>query len=305
MTLESKFLGGMVGSAVGDAIGQLAFFYRPRHKLLEIVEQVELLEHTDDTAMAIGIAESLTETGTLDTNHLGETFRKNYEREPWRDYAAGPPTIFMLVRKGASYTEAAESLFGGRGSFGNGAAMRITPVGLYFHDAPDLYAQAEKSARVTHTHELGVDGAAVLAKAVAMATALDPQRDFPFDEFCRELQTFAQTSEFREKMRLVEKLAPGEAHNIEVAHQLGADVTAQNSVPFAIYSFLRSPMSYEKCLFNAVLSGGDRDTMGAMACGISGAYLGINAIPTKWREKLEKRDLIESLARKLASMKTA
>jgi poly(ADP-ribose) glycohydrolase ARH3 len=303
--LESEFLGGMVGSAVGDAIGQLAFFYRPRHKLLEIVEQVELLEHTDDTAMAIGIAESLTEVGKLDTDHLGETFRKNYEREPWRDYGAGPPTIFGLVRKGASYTEAAESLFGGRGSFGNGAAMRIAPVGVYFHDDPDLYAQAEKSARVTHTHELGVDGAAVLAKAVAMATVLDPQVDFPFDDFCRELQAFARTSEFREKVKLAQELAAGEASNIEVAHQLGADVTAQNSVPFAIYSFLRSPESYEECLFTAVLSGGDRDTMGAMACGISGAYLGIDAIPAQWRKKLEKRELIESLARRLAGMKTA
>ncbi len=302
--LEAKFLGGMVGSALGDAIGELAFRYRPKRKMLEAVEKAEFLEYTDDTAMAIGIAESLTDTGKIEINHLGEMFRKNYEREPWRGYAAGPPTIFGLVRGSASYTEAAESLFGGRGSFGNGAAMRVTPVGLYFHDDSDLYAQAEKSARVTHTHALGVDGAAVLAKAVAIAVKLDAQKDFPFADFCRELQVFARTSEFREKMRLAEELAAGEVNNIEVAHRLGADVTAQNSVPFAIYSFLRSPKSFEECLFNAVLSGGDRDTMGAMACGISGAYLGIDAIPAKWREKLENVTYIESLALKLAGIKT-
>jgi poly(ADP-ribose) glycohydrolase ARH3 len=80
-------------------------------------------------------------------------------------------------------------------------------------------------------------------------------------------------------------------------------VTAQNSVPFAIFAFLRSPKSFEECLFYAVLSGGDRDTLGAMACGISGAYLGIDAIPEKWREKLENLTYIESLARRLAEMK--
>ena len=88
---------------------------------------------------------------------------------------------------------------------------------------------------------------------------------------------------------------------IEAAFELGTNVTAHGSVPFAIFAFLRSPQSFEQCMFNAVLSGGDRDTLGAMACGVSGAYLGIEAIPAEWRGKLENRTHIESLATRLAA----
>lgn len=303
INLESKFLGGMVGSALGDAIGEMAFRYRHEEVLLEAVEKADQLEYTDDSAMAIGIAESLDEIGEIETQHLGETFRRNYEREPWRGYASGPPTIFSKVRRGASYTDAAESLFGGSGSFGNGAAMRIAPVGLYFHDSADFYVQAEASARVTHCHPLGVDGAAVLAKAIAMAANLSPAHEFPLPDFCRELRAFVRTAEFQEKMHLVEEMAAGEMDIRDAAHRLGTNVTAHGSVPYAIFAFLRSPGSFEQCLLNAALVGGDRDTLGAMACGVSGAYLGIEAIPRQWRGKLENGAYIESLARRLAERK--
>ncbi len=73
----------------------------------------------------------------------------------------------------------------------------------------------------------------------------------------------------------------------------------RESMPFAIYAFLRHPQSFEACLFEAILNGGDRDTLGAMSCAISGAYLGLEAIPPSWREKLENRVYIEELALKL------
>ena len=112
----------------------------------------------------------------LDQQLVGDSFRANFRREPWRGYASGPPTLFALVeRQGLPYTQAARSLFGGQGSFGNGAAMRIAPLGLFFHDAPDLYNQASASACVTHAHPLGIDGAAVLAWAIARAVKLFPR----------------------------------------------------------------------------------------------------------------------------------
>jgi len=97
---------------------------------------------------------------------LGDTFRYNYQKEPWRGYASGPPTIFSMVeRSGITYAEASSTLFGGSGSFGNGAAMRIAPVGLFFHNSLDLYGKACISASVTHAHPVGMDGAAVQARA--------------------------------------------------------------------------------------------------------------------------------------------
>ncbi len=305
--LESKFIAGMVGSALGDAIGELAFRGWGEAALRAEVAQQDVLVYTDDTAMAIGLAESITQVGRLDQQHLGDTFRANFQREPWRGYATGPPTIFHLVgQRAVSYAKAAQSLFGGEGSFGNGAAMRVAPVGLFFHPqrrhAPDLYEQARLSAEVTHAHPIGVDGAATLAQAIAQAVKLDPQEPFPFEQFSQGLVDVARTPEMRDKMALVRTLIVQGVPASEAARQLGRSVAVHESLPFALYAFLRHPHSFENCLFCAILNGGDRDTLGAMAGAVSGAYLGIEAIPPAWREKIENRRHIEGLAVKLAEM---
>lgn len=300
----NKFLGGMVGSALGDAIGELAFQGLKEASLRSKIAPMDTLIYTDDTAMAIGLAESITQVGGLDERHLGDTFRANFQREPWRGYASGPPTVFSLVKRhGISYSEAARSLFGGQGSFGNGAAMRIAPLGLFFHDSPDLYEQARASASVTHAHPIGVDGAAVLAWAVAQAVKLDPQEPFPFELFSQGLVDFARTPEIRDKMARARTLIAEDVPPPDAARRLGRSVAVHESMPFAVYSFLRHPQSFEECLFCAILHGGDRDTLGAMACAVSGAYLGVEAIPPAWREKIENRQHIEGLALKLVETK--
>jgi poly(ADP-ribose) glycohydrolase ARH3 len=202
-----------------------------------------------------------------------------------------------------SYTEAAGSLFGGQGSFGNGAAMRIAPVGLFFHDSADLYEKTRLSATVTHAHPVGVDGAAVLAWAVAQAVQLDAQEPFPFEDFVQGLEDFARTPEIQSKIALIRTLIAEDVPPLDAARHLGRTVAMHESLPFALYAFLRYPQSFEECLFCAILNGGDRDTLGAMACAVSGAYLGVEAIPQAWREKLENREYIESLAIKLVDMR--
>jgi len=287
----------MIGSALGDAIGEIAYRYHERKSLSAQIARLDTLSYTDDTAMAIGLAESLKKQGRIDPEDLGKTFHSNYAREPWRGYAQGPPTLFALVaRSGKSYREAARRMFGGSGSLGNGAAMRIVPLGLFFHNSPQLYEQACASAEVTHAHPVGMDGAAVQARAIARAAMLDPGETFPLETFTQELIAFSRTLEIREKMVLVQRLITEEAPPDMAADRLGRTVAVHESMPFAIYSFLRHPRSFAECLFCAVLHGGDRDTLGAMACAISGAYLGVEAIPSAWQEKLENRAYIENLA---------
>jgi poly(ADP-ribose) glycohydrolase ARH3 len=300
VSLESKFLGAMVGSAVGDAIGELAFHAPERARLEALVEHLDILRYTDDTAMAIGLAESLVHVGAVDHQHLGETFRRNYRREPWRGYASGPPTLFAQVeRSGLSYREAAQRLFGGEGSLGNGAAMRIAPLGIFLYNSPQVYEQAAASAEVTHAHPVGKDGAAVLALSVALAVGLDPRQEFAMEHFLAELVASPRTETIREKMALVRSLLAESAGPDAAARRLGRTVAVHESMPFVVYSFLRHASSFEECLFCAVLHGGDRDTLGAMACGLSGAYLGIDAIPGWWRNKLENLQTVEGLAREL------
>lgn len=299
--LKAKFLGGMVGSALGDAIGELAFRYREKENLIAEVDEAEELIYTDDTAMAIGLAESLIERGDLDSENLGKRFHENYLNEPWRGYGPGPPAVFgMVERSGIGYGEAAKSLFGGQGSFGNGAAMRIVPLGLFFHASPRIYEKAVASASVTHAHPVGLDGAAVQAKAVAQAANLDPHEPFSRETFVDRLIQTARTPEMKNKLLLIQRLLAEDAPPKIAAERLGRSVAVHESQPFALYSFLRHPSSFADCLFCAILNGGDRDTLGAMGCALSGSYLGAESIPPAWREKLENRSYVESLGLKLA-----
>jgi poly(ADP-ribose) glycohydrolase ARH3 len=301
--LKAKYLGAMVGSALGDAIGELAFHYSKKEHLCAVMDRIEKLIYTDDTAMAIGLAESILQKRGIDPQHLGDTFNRNFYREPWRGYASGSPTIFSMVRRySISYVKAAKSLFGGAGSMGNGAAMRIVPVGLFFHHSEHLYEEACASAGVTHVHPVGMDGAAVQALAIAQGVKLDPEKEFPLDTFIQSLTAFARTPEIREKTKLVQAMITEDVCPGIAAERLGRSVSVDESMPFAIYSFLRYPKYFEECLFCAILNGGDRDTLGAMACAISGAYLGIEAIPQSWYDKLENRDMIENLASSLAEL---
>ncbi|MCE5336308.1 MAG: ADP-ribosylglycohydrolase family protein [Desulfobacteraceae bacterium] len=299
-TLLSRFTGCLIGEALGDAVGELAFSARTRDLLDSEVEKAELLRYTDDTAMALGIAQCLVESGSVAPEPLGRIFHANYSREPWRGYASGPPSIFARVQAvGIKYSEAASALFGGRGSFGNGSAMRVAPVGLFYHKSPELYERACESAMPTHTHPLALDGAAVQAKAVALAIGLPPGGAFSPRSFLEALEGFARTTEFRSKIRLALDLILSGASDPDAARTLGKSVAVHESLPFSLYSFAKYPASFRECIYCAVLNGGDRDTMGAMAGAISGAYLGVASLPGEWREKLENSVLFSELAASL------
>jgi len=293
----------MVGSAVGDALG--CSFKGIWQRELKIEDFCFSGRWTDDTHMMIGVAESLIENRGLNADHLMKTFIRNWEAEPWRGYGPGPPRIFRLVKSGVSWREAARGLYGGQGSFGNGAAMRVAPVGLFYYDddVEVLREMAYRSAEVTHTHELGKEGAAVQAYAVALAVKAERESFDPV-EFLREIADFARNRVYREKLeRAIFML--DEDDRKRVVRGLGNTVEGFNSVPTAIYCFAKNYQSYVGAVFYAVSLGGDTDTIGAMTGAIAGAYHGVDGIPRAWMEKLERFDYIKKLAEKLWELKSS
>ena len=91
MELEEKLRGARLGGALGDAIGELAFRLGDRAALTAAVDRRPSLVYTDDTAMAIGVAEVLVAHGGLDPETRGRRFHDNYRREPWRGYRPVAP----------------------------------------------------------------------------------------------------------------------------------------------------------------------------------------------------------------------
>jgi poly(ADP-ribose) glycohydrolase ARH3 len=126
--------------------------------------------YTDDTEMTIGVAESLVEHATFDGADMAARFAENFH--PERGYGMAAHALMLQLKEGEPWDEVGGRLFGGQGSYGNGAAMRAAPVGaLFFDHLPRLRRVADAQAAITHTHPLGRQGAAIQAAAVGCGDA--------------------------------------------------------------------------------------------------------------------------------------
>lgn len=160
-------LGALLGTFVGDALG-MPFEGAPPNAARMPLELVEARlgrgTYTDDTAMTIAVAEVLERAGEMDEELLARRFLATFD--PARGYGAGTIRVLDHWRRGEPVLQAAVGVFAG-GSYGNGAAMRVAPVGAHFaSDDQRLLAEAARSARVTHAHPLGIAGARFGARSI-------------------------------------------------------------------------------------------------------------------------------------------
>lgn len=302
----SRARGLMLGAAIGDALGA-PFEGGPSASTGHVAAELDRRPNyrfTDDAHMLIGLAESLLARGGFDGDHMAHHFARRYDAEPWRGYGSGPPQIFRMVQSGTPWDQAPASLFGGSGSFGNGGAMRVAPVAIATGGDPATTADlAAWTARITHTHPLGVEGAVIQAVAAAFllhedSATLDPAR------LLRDLQGHAYDETFRAKLAAVEELLQ-EAADARAGAVLGNGIAAHESVPAAIYAALRHPGSFQDAVTFAISLGGDADTIACMAGALSGALLGEDAIPPAWRDNVEDAEHLRSLAERLGQLPAA
>jgi poly(ADP-ribose) glycohydrolase ARH3 len=290
--------GALLGTFVGDALG-MPFEGSPPEAIPERVEMTEARlgsgTYTDDTQMMIALTESLLEHGTVEEDHLAVAFLSAYD--PHRGYGAGTRAVFELWRAGVPTAQAAEQLFDGRGSLGNGAAMRVAPLAARFSDEPPrLREETERSARLTHHHPVAVDAAVVQVSAIAAAIRGDDEVE--------AARGAAHTAELARALDQVDVMRSHDSPPSEVAGTLGTAPTGHESVPAAIHA-AGTGKSFRDAVTFAVRCGGDTDTIGAMTGAIVGARRGAHAIPSEWIESLEDgergRTYVEQLAERLAS----
>jgi len=142
--------------------------------------------------------------------------------------------------------------YGPYNSFGNGSAMRVSPIGYYYDYIQDVLNEAKKSAEVTHNHPEGIKGAQAVASAVFLAKN---------DATKSEIKDYITTNFQYDLDRTLDEIRP----------DYGFDVTCQGSVPESIIAFLESN-NYEDAIRKAVSLGGDADTMACITGGIAEAY---------------------------------
>ncbi len=274
------------GLSTGDAFGE-QFFKRSNQSLIAKKELPSGIWHwTDDTQMAISIVEMIKEEGTIQPDSLAKKFAYRFFKEPYRGYGRGAAQLLKMIEDGADWKEVSPRLFNG-GSFGNGAAMRVAPLGAFFKDDfKKLVSEAKKSAMITHYHAEGQAGAIAVALAAALAARGDLQNT---KIFFTEILKWTPESEVRNGIRLAGKI--GKNERIRAVKELGtgSHISAQDTVPFSLWCAAHFGSSFEDALWTAVSEYGDLDTLGAIVGGI--VALNTGKVPELWlahREPLEK-----------------
>ncbi len=304
---KEQFSGCLIGQCLGDALGFVVEGYPPaicKQYVAETLktgrageygrEPFSFGQYTDDSQLARELLQSYVACKQFDP----------------RDYATRIAAIFTeqrIVGRGRATEEAAWRLAQGLSweeagtpspSAGNGSAMRAGPVGLLFFDDPQpLIRTAHDQGRITHRDSRCSAGAIAIAGAVALAVQ---SRPIKASQFLSQLGEWAQTidqSVASAIQQLTEwvSLPPDEAvtfisqagltHGYSDGWQ-GISPFVTGSVLWSLYSFLRTPGDYWETVCTAIAVGGDVDTTAAMAGAISGAFLGLKAIPSHLAHRL-------------------
>lgn len=294
--IKDKFLGALVGTMVGDALGMSMegkSYQEVKEQYGKIVNMINSRfgagTYTDDTEMMIGVAESLLDSQGFDGQDMAMKFLNNFNLN--RGYGAGTSQALNNIEAGINWQESGKKIHG-NGSFGNAAAMRVAPIGVFYHDDYQLLVKrARQSSHITHAHPLGKTGAALQALTVGYACNQDPETDLTVKSLLDLLKDFTESQElFKQKLKLVGEFLEEPPAKEEVVAKLGNDIRVFNSVPTAIYSFLLNQGDFVDAVTYAIGLGGDADTLGAMTGAIAGAYGGLNAVPKEWLELMENKE---------------
>ncbi|MDX3640589.1 ADP-ribosylglycohydrolase family protein [Streptomyces sp. MB09-02B] len=244
---------------------------------------------TDDSAMAFVLFAHLTTHGEIRPDALAEEFAAEYDRDPGRKYGPSMHGVLRGIREGGDWRAVTTARFGGQGSYGNGAAMRVAPLGAWFRDdLPTARDQATLSALTTHAHPEAVAGAVAVAVAAALAASIEGQDAPPRPEFLRMVADHVPDSDVRSRL-LVAAALSGRTSVRHAATVLGSGtlISAPDTVPFALWSAVGRLDDLAEALWQTVAGWGDRDTTCAIAGGVVAARTGTSAVPTSWHESRE------------------
>ncbi|MEW6281790.1 MAG: ADP-ribosylglycohydrolase family protein [Candidatus Eremiobacterota bacterium] len=283
MTPRERALLSLEGLSVGDAYGELFFGREEGTPLPE-----GPWRWTDDTALAVSLTRILLRCNCVDPDQLALDMSAVYRSEPDRGYGRGMHELLPHLARPGVWQEEAAKLFHGQGSLGNGAAMRVAPLGGFLADDLDyLEGQAELASVVTHTHPDAVAGATAVATAAALAWQ---NRDHPPDlqDFLIMCLERVPPGPVRRGLMKARDLRP-EAPVREAAEILGngSQVTAEDTVPYVLWCAGRHLGDFRLALEETVQGKGDMDTTCAMVGGIVALSVGWEGIPAEWRKARE------------------
>ncbi len=249
----------MIGAIIGDIAGSIYEFNNIKTTDFPIIS--EDCFFTDDTVMTVAVAEALIKGGRNEEKTEKEMIKA------MRKYGKIYPDAGYGLRFCQWLSSSDPKPYN---SFGNGSAMRVSPVAWYFHSLEKVEKFAEISAKVTHDHPEGIKGAKATAAAIFMA------RNGRTKDYIKRYLELKYKYDFSKSL-----------DEIRPAYKF--DETCQGTVPVALQVAFESE-SFEDTLRNAISMGGDSDTLAAIACSVAEGFYPIPAeIKERALAKLDKK----------------
>lgn len=335
MKALDKYIGCLIGGAVGDALGYEIEFLSEndifsrfgKNGITEYVLREGVAEISDDTQMTL-----FTATGLLSATAKGKgeecylefindsykdwykTQMQNYPLlgEHHYSWLVNVPEMFSRRAPGMTCLSAIENRKKGtieepiNNSKGCGGIMRVAPIGLYFEDKSfsinEIDMIGAKVAALTHGHSLGYIPAAGLVHIVQLVAHNDNMTIYEAVEDMKIAieKEFPDDIHLNEFLSLVDKAIllskKEDISDLEAIRELGEGWVAEETLTIAIYCALKYSNDFEKAMIVSVNHRGDSDSTGAVTGNIVGAYLGLKGIPQKFLANLELKDIIIDIA---------
>ena len=299
MSLKSKYHGSLLGLAIGDALGAPLEFTKPG-TFPPIKDfhgggmfKLNAGEWTDDTSMALCLAESLTSCNGFDAKDQMETYWKWLAEGHLsvRDKAVGVGkttmrALFEYKKSGNPYSSVTNPK-----SAGNGCIMRLAPVPLFYADDPLKAIQMSgESSRTTHALQVTIDACKYFGGLIWGALNGIDKKELlsayysPVNGYWDEDEMVSDLSD----------VASGSFKKKNPPEIIGAGYVIQ-SLEAALWAFHNSD-SFEEGVLKAVNLGDDADTTGAIYGQLAGAYYGLDGIPDRFKGKIVMKEVILSYA---------
>lgn len=305
MSVHNRLVDGIVGLAVGDALGVPAEFKsRYELELNPITDMIANLGYnlpagtfSDDTSMTLATIDSIIKTGTIDTDDIAERFVNWYRFAEYtatgRCFDIGGTTMQALARFERKLNKANEC--GGTREYdnGNGSLMRILPIAYYIYyrgitDDLKIYEIVRDVSSITHAHEISVLGCYIYVRYCL--ELLNGNDKFKAYDMIQHLNydMFSEYAKSKYVRILDENIAEVTQDDIATTGYVVSTLEA------VMWSFLNST-DYNTTILKAINLGDDADTVGAILGGLLGMYYGIDSINPTWKQTLKKYDYIVDL----------
>jgi ADP-ribosylglycohydrolase len=304
MEIKNRYKGSMLGLAVGDTLGApVEFKAKDSFEKIEHYRRggkfnVEIGEYTDDTSLALCLAQSLIDrNGSDQKDQLSKYlkwFEEGYMSANGRSIGCGKVTLRALYRYMSQECSECGNSRLTKGA-GNGSLMRIAPVALFYADDMKLAMKmAKESSLTTHGLPICSDACMYMTGLIIGAIEGKSKDELLSVDYAKTLFDYVENYTFHEE---VTALAHGDYKN-KSRDEIEAKGYVINTLESALWAFYNTS-TFDEGLILVVNLGNDADTVGAVYGQLAGAYYGDDTIAIEYKDGLMKREFIEELAEKL------